>query len=143
MKIRRIDIENFRGVRELSWRLPADQTFCVLIGPGDGTKSTILTAVERALSDRWNITFADTDFHHGDIENPIRIRVAVSDLPADLLAIDEVGLHLAEPVDGEKRSAEHTSELKSRMRRAYAVVCLIQNTNTEERMDDIRCTNTQ
>ncbi|HEY9565830.1 MAG TPA: AAA family ATPase [Nocardioides sp.] len=95
MKIRRIDIENFRGVRELSWRLPADQTFCVLIGPGDGTKSTILTAVERALSDRWNITFADTDFHHGDIENPIRIRVAVSDLPADLLAIDELGLHLA------------------------------------------------
>lgn len=95
MRIRRIDIENFRGVRKLSWRLPVGQTFYVLIGPGDATKSTILTAVERALSDRWNITFTDTDFHSGDIENPIRIRVAVSDLPADLLAIDELGLHLA------------------------------------------------
>lgn len=52
MKIRRIDIENFRGIRRLSWRLPDDQTFFVLIGPGDATKSTILTALERGLSDR-------------------------------------------------------------------------------------------
>ncbi|MCL8026461.1 ATP-dependent nuclease [Nocardioides bruguierae] len=95
MQIRRIDIENFRGVRELSWRLPADQTFYVLIGPGDATKSTILTALERALSDRWNITFTDTDFYDANIDTPIRIRVAVTDLPPDLLAIDELGLHLA------------------------------------------------
>lgn len=95
MKIRRIDIENFRGVRTLSWRLPADQTFYVLIGPGDATKSTILTAIERALSDRWNITFTDTDFYDADIDKPIRIRVAVSDLPKNLLGLDELGLHLA------------------------------------------------
>src|SRR3546814_16219760 len=93
MKIRRIDIENFRGVRELSWRLPADQTFCVLIGPGAGTKSTLLTAVERALSDRWNITFADTDLTHGDTENPIRIRCAVCHLQADLFAINNEHQH--------------------------------------------------
>lgn len=95
MRIRRIDIQNFRGVKVLSWRLPTDQTFFVLIGPGDATKSTILTAIERGLSDRWNITFNDTDFHNGNIEDPIRILVAVSELPADLLGLDELGLHLA------------------------------------------------
>lgn len=95
MKIRRIDVSNFRGIKEMSWRLPIDKTFFVLIGPGDATKSTILTAVERGLSDRWNIAFSDTDFHHCNIDNPIVIRIAVGELPADLLALDELGLHLA------------------------------------------------
>ena len=79
MKIRRIDIENFRGVNKLSWRLPADQAFFVLIGPGDATKSTILTAIERGLSERWNITFSDTDFHHANIDNPIWPAAVISD----------------------------------------------------------------
>lgn len=100
MKIRRIDVSNFRGIKEMSWRLPVDQTFFVLIGPGDSTKSTILTAVERGLSDRWNIAFSDTDFHHCNIDDPIVIRIAVGELPADLLAIDELGLHLS-GIDGD------------------------------------------
>lgn len=95
MKIRRIDIENFRGVRRLSWRLPDDQTFFVLIGPGDATKSTILTALERGLSDRWNITFTDTDFYRGELDEPIRIRIAMTGLPQDLLGVEDLGLHLA------------------------------------------------
>ena len=90
MKIRRLDVSNFRGIRALSWRLPPDQSFFVLIGPGDATKSTILTAIERGLSDRWNITFVDTDFFHANVDEPIRIRVAVTDLPPDLLGIDEL-----------------------------------------------------
>jgi len=109
MQIRRIDIENFRGVHRLSWRLPADQTFFVLIGPGDATKSTILTAIERGLSDRWNITFTDTDFYNGGIDEPIRIRIAVSDLPTDLLALDELGLHLA-GIDNEGNWSHDPSE---------------------------------
>jgi len=95
VKIRRIDIDNFRGVRRLSWCLPADQTFFVLIGPGDATKSTILTALERGLSDRWNITFTDTDFYRGDLDEPIRVRIALTDVPQDLLGIEDLGLHLA------------------------------------------------
>lgn len=94
MQIRRIDIENFRGVRKLSWTLPRDRTFFVLVGPGDATKSTVLTAIERALSDRWNIAFQDTDFHNGDIEKPIRIRIAVGDLPDHLMALDAFGSYL-------------------------------------------------
>ncbi|UFU06320.1 ATP-dependent nuclease [Ruania halotolerans] len=95
MKIRRIDIENFRGIRRLSWSLPVDQTFFVLIGPGDARKSTILTALERGLSDRWNITFTDTDFYRGELSEPIRIRIAMTAIPQDLLGVEDLGLHLA------------------------------------------------
>ena len=52
MRIRRVDIENFRGIKRASWRLPKDQAFFALIGPGDSTKTTLLTAIERALHDR-------------------------------------------------------------------------------------------
>ena len=95
MKIRRIDIENFRGIRRLSWSLPADQTFFVLIGPGNATKSTVLTALERGLSDRWNIMFTDTDFYRGELDEPIRIRIAMTGVPQDLLGVDDLGLHLS------------------------------------------------
>jgi hypothetical protein len=94
VQIRRIDIENFRGIRHLSWAIPADQKFVALIGPGDSTKSTILTAIHRALTDAWNITFYDTDFFDCNIEEPIRIRVAVGGLTADLMSMDVFGLHL-------------------------------------------------
>lgn len=95
MKIRRIDIENFRGIRRLSWSLPADRVFFVLIGPGDATKSTILTALERGLSDRWNITFTDTDFYNGELNEPICIRIAMTGVPQDLLGVEDLGLHLS------------------------------------------------
>jgi hypothetical protein len=92
--IRRIDIENFRGIQFLSWPIPADQTFVAIIGPGDSTKSTILTAIHHALTDAWNITFCDTDFFDCNIEEPIRIRVAVGGLTDDLMSMDVFGLHL-------------------------------------------------
>lgn len=95
MRIRRIDIENFRGIKRSSWRLPKDQTFFALIGPGDSTKTTLLTAIERALHDRSGTTFADTDFHGAEVDQPIRIRVAVDDLPDDLIAMDAFGAFLA------------------------------------------------
>ncbi len=94
MQIRRIDIENFRGIQSLSWAIAADQTFIAVIGPGDSTKSTVLTAIHRALSDAWNITFHDTDFFDCNIEDPIRIRVAVGHLPDGLMSMDAFGLHL-------------------------------------------------
>lgn len=95
MRIRRIDIENFRGIKSASWRLPKGQTFIALIGPGDSTKTTLLTAIERALHDRAGMTFADTDFHGAVVDEPIRIRVAVDDLPDELIAMDAFGAFLA------------------------------------------------
>lgn len=95
MRIRRIDIENFRGIRSASWRLPAERRFFALIGPGDATKTTVLTAIERALHDRAGLSVLDTDFYGATVDEPLRIRVAVDDLPDELIAMDAFGAFLA------------------------------------------------
>lgn len=95
MRIRRVDIENFRGVRRASWRIPKDRSFIALIGPGDSTKTTLLTALEKALYDRSGLLFTDTDFYGASVEEPIRIRVAVDDLPDELIALDAFGTFLS------------------------------------------------
>lgn len=101
MRIRRLDIEHFRGIEHLSWVVP-DQSFFALVGPGDATKSTILTAIERCLSDRWNIAFQDTDFYNADVSVPISLRITVANLPDGLLALDEFGRYLC-GIDGDGR----------------------------------------
>lgn len=95
MRIRRIDIENFRGVKSASWRLPPGRRFFALIGPGDSTKTTVLTALERALHDRGGQSVLDTDFYDAEVGHPIRIRVAVDELPDELIAMDAFGGFLA------------------------------------------------
>lgn len=91
MRIRRVDIENFRGIRSASWRLPPDRRFFVLIGPGDSTKTTVLSAIERALHDRAGLSMLDTDFYAARVDDPIRIRIAIDDLPDELIAMDAFG----------------------------------------------------
>lgn len=95
MRIRRIDIENFRGIKSASWRLPPGRRFFALIGPGDSTKTTVLTALERALHDRAGQSVLDTDFYDAVVDHPIRIRVAVDELPDELIAMDAFGGFLA------------------------------------------------
>lgn len=77
MKIRYLEIENFRGIKKLSSKISGD--FICLIGPGDSCKSTILSAIEYALSPRWALNFDDSDFYAQDTSNPIRISVTLSD----------------------------------------------------------------
>lgn len=81
MKIRRVDIHGFRGIRSLEWTVGGD--CACLIGPGDSTKTTILDAIELVLSPRWNVQFDDTDFFEANIEERIAIAVTVGDLPND------------------------------------------------------------
>ena len=95
MEIRRLEIRNFRGVKELTWKIPAGRRFIALIGPGDSSKSTILSAIDMALSDRWNLTFADTDFYAADISQSICIRVTLAGLPAELRDHRVLGMHLS------------------------------------------------
>lgn len=96
MRIRRIDIENFRGIRAASWRLPVDRNFFVFIGPGDSTKTTVLTAIEWCLHGRAGLSVLDTDFYGAQVQDAaIRIRVAVVDLPDELIAMDALGGFLA------------------------------------------------
>jgi predicted ATP-dependent endonuclease of OLD family len=59
-RIRKIEIQNFRGIKELAW-LPSAGINC-LIGPGDSGKSSILDAVDYCVGTRRNIQFTDADF---------------------------------------------------------------------------------
>ena len=108
MKIRHLSIKYFRGIKELNWNV-IGSTIC-LVGPGDSTKSTILDAIELALSSRWNLTFNDSDFFGCNIQNPIEIIVTVGEFPDRLHDDQKFGLHLRgwnkvkglidEPTDG-------------------------------------------
>jgi putative ATP-dependent endonuclease of OLD family len=108
VRIRRVDIDNFRGIKRLRWVIPSGQDFLVLIGPGDSTKSTLLTAVDMALSERWSLSLSDTDFYAGSTEEPISIRVTLADLSVDLLRNDVLGMELCGlGPDGDIRQDPH------------------------------------
>lgn len=89
MHVRHIQIEGFRGIQRLCWS-PKSPMAC-LVGPGDSTKSTILTAIEYALSPRWDLPIDDSDYHDLRTENPIRIEVTIGDFPEDWAAEDIFG----------------------------------------------------
>lgn len=92
MKLRYLNIQNFRGIKELEWNSIGDMV--CLIGPGDSTKTTILEAIEAVLYPRWNLNFYDLDFYQGKVSNPIEITALVSDIPSKLLRDDKLGLCL-------------------------------------------------
>jgi len=92
MKLRRLTINNFRGIKHLDWKISNDM-IC-LIGAGDSTKTTILDAIEILLSPRWYIPFNDLDFYQSDPENPIEIRAIITNLPNKLIQEDKFGLFL-------------------------------------------------
>lgn len=91
-RIRKISIENFRGIRQLIW-LPSPGINC-LIGPGDSGKSTILDAIDFCLGARRNLQFTDADFHRLNVDEPIRIAVTVGELDDSLKSLDTYGLYL-------------------------------------------------
>lgn len=95
MRIRQLEIQNFRGIKSLKWDLPAEQRLIVLVGPGDSGKSTILEAIHYLLGDRWTIPIADTDFHNVDVTEPITIRAVLVDIPEALRKENAFGLWLS------------------------------------------------
>lgn len=92
MYIALVEIENFRGIKRLSWA-PQRGINC-LIGPGDSTKTTILDAIEIALNPR-SYSFADDyDFHNLNVEEDISIIVTLGGLPLEFKADNRYGLYL-------------------------------------------------
>lgn len=77
MRIRHLEVRNFRGIKSLSWHVKGD--FCCIIGPGDTCKTTILTAIDYALSPRTSLSFEDSDFFAQDIDQDIIIQVTLTD----------------------------------------------------------------
>ena len=92
MKLRKLTIKNFRGIREMEWSLTGDM-IC-LIGPGDSTKSTILLALEYLFSGNWSLAVSDVDFYQMNFQAPIEIAAVVTELPDPLISEDKFGLYL-------------------------------------------------
>lgn len=91
-RIRKIEIENFRGIKALDWK-PSEGINC-LIGPGDSGKSSVLDAIDLCLGARRNLSFTDADFHKLDVSEPIKIKVTVGELNDALKNIDTYGLYV-------------------------------------------------
>ncbi|WP_295967349.1 AAA family ATPase [uncultured Bartonella sp.] len=91
-RIKKIEIQNFRGIKSLEW-YPSNGINC-LIGHGDSGKSTLLDAIDMCIGARRNISFYDTDFFKLDVENPISITVTLGSLSDDLKNIDTYGDYL-------------------------------------------------
>jgi len=91
-RIRKMEIENFRGIQNLSWR-PSNGINC-LIGLGDSGKSTVLDAIDYCLGARRNLQMTDADFHNLDIDNPILITLTIGALDDALKSMDSYGTFL-------------------------------------------------
>lgn len=76
MRIRHLEIRNFRGVKSLRWAVKGD--FNCIIGSGDACKTTVLTALDYALSPRTALAFDDADFFNQQVENDIVIQATLA-----------------------------------------------------------------
>lgn len=91
-QIRKLDVQNFRSIRNLSW-FPTPGINC-LVGPGDSGKSTILDAIDLCLGARRTIQFTDADFTDLAVDAPIEITITLGALSDRLKTLDAYGLFL-------------------------------------------------
>ncbi len=91
-KIHTLKISNYRGIKNFEQVFGMTDFVC-LIGRGDSGKTTILQAISAVLSPNWNYSFYDTDFHNGNIDEPIEIEACLYNLPPELLSETKYGLH--------------------------------------------------
>ncbi|MDY6249530.1 MAG: AAA family ATPase [Bacteroidaceae bacterium] len=109
--ITKLIIRNYRGVKELSQEF-GDEKLIVLIGRGDSGKSTILSAINAALSPSWNLSFSDLDFYNQDTSQPIEIELTIKELPSDLLKESKFGFYLQNDLDEDCKPGEEQIILK-------------------------------
>ncbi len=92
MRVRRISIKNFRGIRDLEWQ-PSDGLNC-LVGPGDSGKSTIIDALDWCLGARRSVPVTDADFFELKVNEPIVIECILGDLNDSLKNLEAYGAFL-------------------------------------------------
>ncbi len=83
MKLRHLSVRNYRGIKSLDWHL--DGAVICLVGAGDSGKTTILDAIDVVLAPRNYVTFTDTDFFAGDVDQSIVIEASVGELSEELV----------------------------------------------------------
>lgn len=130
MQIRQVRIQNFRGIATLDWK--PDSPFCCLIGAGDSGKSTLLDAVEAALSSRW-FSFTEPDFLDCDTTKPIVIEATAGELSKPLKSDERLGLYIRgwtaagelrdEPEDDDEPVLTVRLTVDATMEPAWELVC--------------------
>ena len=93
MKIRKLIIKNFRGIKELDWCIPAGNIFC-LIGKGDSSKTTILESIRFAFYPQWNLSLSDSDFYQCKTDDPIVIEATIGELIEEFCSLNKYGQYL-------------------------------------------------
>jgi len=113
MKIIRLMIENFRGIKKADIIFPDSRIVC-LIGAGDSTKSTILDAINMSLYPSWNLPITDNDFYNGDINYPIKITGSFGEIPDVLMAENKYGFFLRNAMaDLDDKSNDEPTDLNN------------------------------
>lgn len=93
-RIFRLEIKNYRGIRDLTLEFDINQNLICFIGRGDSGKTTILEAISSVLSPNWNLNFYDTDFYNCEINNNIEIIASILDFPESFLSENKFGLYV-------------------------------------------------
>lgn len=111
MRIAGVKITHFRGISSCEFTLDQDDSLICLIGKGDSTKTTILTAIQWAIDSSRSLSIEDQDFYQCDTSTPITIEVGVRFLPVELIEVAKFGMFLTDgpafagsydPVDGKQ-----------------------------------------
>ncbi|XOQ51788.1 MAG: hypothetical protein ACFWT7_00175 [Succiniclasticum sp.] len=97
MRLVNLEVKNFRGIKELNVDFPIDLPVIFLIGAGDSTKSTVLTAISWLLWPSYYLEISDIDFYLGITDKPIEIRGSFIDFPKELIKENRYGLYLRKP----------------------------------------------
>lgn len=110
MYIKRLKINNFRGIKDLDKEF--NNRLICLIGNSDSTKTTILDAIEYCLYPYWNIQIMDTDFYNCNINENIVIQLTIGDVPEKLLTEDKYGLFIRKNVPEDEDDEPNDDEEK-------------------------------
>lgn len=90
MEIKELKINNFRGIKSLDWKI--NSRIVCLIGPGDSTKSTVLSSIALLFSPRWNVQISDLDFFKLDVSEIIEISAVITGFPKEFSQDNKFGL---------------------------------------------------
>ncbi|MGN6330317.1 MAG: ATP-dependent nuclease [Motilibacteraceae bacterium] len=89
MRVRRLTVQNFRGIKRCDWNV--EGRLVALVGAGDSTKTTLLDALGLVLSPSYSPQFTDADFYQCNTSEPIVIEAAVTELPDHLIQESQFG----------------------------------------------------
>ena len=94
MKITNLKVNNFRGIKNCDITFSESSNIVCIVGSGDSTKTTLLSAIEWVLWPSWSLQVADSDFYECAVADSIIIEISLIGVPKTLLTQEKFGLFL-------------------------------------------------